>query len=315
MLTASLTAATMLGLMTPGAVGAKTTATTTPSRQASCAMAWDVVAREGVGLTHDDAAAWNRVSEAFISLSDESFDGPVSNALGDVFTASADVGAALASATGGAASHADFDAALGALGTVCAHLTVTQHKQDVARFQRFSYQAGTLSGLRASAATRANTTIASAVDRAVHAARRTSGVACLGGSTECGYFVHEIRQRPCVAGVVCIRQQSAVLPVGANDGQDSVVTLALDSLTGRRVPLSRMVPASALPPFLADLNAAVRTRLAAGGLGDDPYWDITLTRNDVHAWLPQPDGIHVWFDKFAVAPGSFGIVHVVVPWP
>ena len=129
MLTASLTAAAMLGLMTPGAVGATAT---TPSRQASCATAWDVVAREGVGLAHDDAAAWNRVSEAFISLSDESFDGPVSNALGDVFTASADVGAALASATGGAASHADFDAALGALGTVCAHLTVTQHKQDVA---------------------------------------------------------------------------------------------------------------------------------------------------------------------------------------
>jgi len=40
-----------------------------------------------------------------------------------------------------------------------------------------------------------------------------------------------------------------------------------------------------------------------------------LSLKDVQAWLPQPDGIHVWFDRYAVAPGSFGIVHVVVPWP
>ena len=32
------------------------------------------------------------------------------------------------------------------------------------------------------------------------------------------------------------------------------------------------------------------------------------------AWLPRADGIHVWFAKYDVAPGSFGDVHVRVPW-
>jgi hypothetical protein len=59
----------------------------------------------------------------------------------------------------------------------------------------------------------------------------------------------------------------------------------------------------------------VHAKLAAGGLGDDPYWDTRVTLADVHSWLPRADGIHVCFDKYSVAPGSVGIVHVVVPWP
>jgi hypothetical protein len=78
--------------------------------------------------------------------------------------------------------------------------------------------------------------------------------------------------------------------------------------------LSRVVPAAHQADLLAGINAAVKAKLAAEGLANDPYWKPQVTIKDVRAWLPQPDGIHVWFDKYAVAPGYFGIVHIVVPW-
>ena len=42
-------------------------------------------------------------------------------------------------------------------------------------------------------------------------------------------------------------------------------------------------------------------------------WTISWA-NSTNAWLPRADGIHVWFAKYDVAPGSFGDVHVRVPW-
>lgn len=286
-----------------------------PPRQAMCARAWGVVAAQQVALNAKDAAAWNRVADALLSLSDESFDGSLSNALGSVSTAAADVATGLQPGAPNAASTTAFTQALGALGTVCADLQVTKHRKVVAGFQRFDYETGTLTGLDPDAGARANAAITAVTSRSTAAARRANGSSCLGGQKRCGYYVQTIRQRPCLPGTVCVLQQAGLLPVGANDSQGTVDTLALDARTGRRVPLTRILPMPARASFLADVNAAVGKRLAAGGLGDDPYWGTTLTLEDVHAWLPAPDGIHVWFDKYAVAPGSFGIVHVVVPLP
>jgi len=56
-----------------------------------------------------------------------------------------------------------------------------------------------------------------------------------------------------------------------------------------------------------------QARLKAEGLGNDPFWKARLTMKEITAWLPEPDGIHIWFDKYAVAPGYVGVVSIVVP--
>lgn len=282
-------------------------------RQQPCWQAWALVAQEGPGLAENDLSSWGRVNDGFLSLADSTFDGPLSNAFGDVSAAAEVVTLALQSDSAGGPPRTEFDAALGALGTVCAQLSVTKHGLKVPRFQKFAYQTGTLTGLSPAAGARANATIAQRVGRAVRAARRANATACMGGAATCGYFIQSLKKGPCIPGLVCVRSQTGILPVGANDGQGFVTTMPFDALTGRIVPLSRVVPSTAA--FIVGVNAAVRAALAAGGLAVDPYWAPHVKTKDVRAWLPQPDGIHVWFDKYAVAPGSFGIVHVVVPWP
>ena len=295
------------GIVTPGPAEAA------PSRLQPCSEAWALVAGESSGLAQNDLSAWARVNDGFLSMSDATFDGPLSNAFGDVSAAAEVVTITLQSDTAEDPSHADFDASLGALGTVCAQLTVTQHKERVARFQRFSYQTGVVTGLAPAASSAATAAVASLVKPAVADGRKATGPACIGDAKRCGYFVETLKQRRCVPGLVCVNQQVGILAVGANSGMAWVNTLALDSRTGQPVPLSTIVPASATPAFLVRLNAEVKKVLAKGGIVNDPFFPTNLKLSDVQAWLPQPDGIHVWFAKYAVAPGSFGIVHVVVP--
>jgi hypothetical protein len=290
-------------------------AASSDSRQAPCAEAWSLLAQQGGGLDSADQSAWARVSDGFLSMSDASFDGPLSNAFGAVSAAASDLAALFPSETEGIPSRAAFDSALAGLGGVCAHLKVSQHRMQVLRFQRFSYQTGTFTGLSVSAATRANATIGRTVDRAVQSARRANGSECMAGAKSCGYFAQTLKQRPCLPGMICIAKTAGLLPVGANDGAAWVTTVVLDGRTGRSVPLSMVLPTSEIARFIKDLNAAVNAKLTEGGIGNDAYWTPRLTIKDVRAWLPQPGGIHVWFDKYQVAPGNFGIVHVVVPWP
>lgn len=285
------------------------------AKAATCEEAWALVASEGTAMAAEDAAAWQRVSDGFLSISDASFDGPVSNAAGTVSATSADVASTLTSDTETDLPMAAFESALGKLGTACVGLTVAKKTEKVARFQRFEYQAGTVSGLRADANARATTALAATVDRAVAHAREANAGPCLADAKSCAYFVARLDKRPCVPGLVCLRQVWGLLPAGANDSQGVVDALPIDALTGRVVPLRRVLPAAGTAAFLSGLNAAVQQKLTAGGIGDDPMWDANVRLRDVHAWLPQPDGIHVWFERYAVAPGSFGIVHVVVPWP
>jgi hypothetical protein len=308
-------AAGVLLLMASTLAAAGVASATEPGkdRRQPCGAAWSVIAREGPGLQTGDPGAWSTVSSEFISMSDASFDGPLSNALGSV-SAAAD-GYATALLSEGDPTRVAFDSALADLGAVCASLKVTGHTdRNVPRFEHFTYETGVLSGLSPRATAIANTQIAAMVDRNVKAARRQNVPPCMAGARTCGYFALTLKRSPCIAGVVCIAQQVGLLPVGANDGQAGVTTLVIDGWTGRARALSTFVTPARTASFLADLRAVTRAELAAAGLVDH-NWPPPLTLVDVRAWQPRSDGIHVWFDKNAVAPGSFGIVHVVVPWP
>jgi hypothetical protein len=218
-----LALATAVTAIASMSIGTSAAATETP-RSAACKRAWDTMAAERVGLDSDDPAAWVRVSDAFISMSDASFDGPLSNALGAVSTTASDVATALNADTEGDPSKAAVNSSLAALGTVCAKLTVTPHKESVPRFQEFTYQSGVLNGLSADAGTRASTAIATVIDRQAKAAKRANSSACMPGSKRCAYYVQTLEQRKCLSGFVCVRSESGLLASGANSGQDWVDT-------------------------------------------------------------------------------------------
>jgi hypothetical protein len=283
-------------------------------RLASCSEAWTAIATEQAGLESDDPAAWARVSDAFISMSDASFDGPLSNALGNVSTAASDHAAALNADGQSDPSTTAFGASLAALGTVCATLNVTSHKQSVPRFQHFSFQDGNLTGLSPDGSQRATATMTAVVNRGATAAKRATRYTCLGSAKRCAYYVQTLSQRRCESGFVCVLSTSGLLASGANSGQDWADTFVFDGRTGQPVLLSQVVSASQQTAFVNGVNASVKAALAREGMGNDPFWKPRVAFKDVRAWLPQPDGIHVWFDKYAVAPGYLGIVHVVVPW-
>lgn len=287
----------------------------TPDRQEPCAQAWGVIAAETASLADGSLDAWNRVAEAFLSFSDATFDGPLSNAFGDVAAAADAMATSIQSDEAAGALPARFHTAIAAMGTVCAQLVTTPHKEAVPRFQRFSYQTGTVTGLSPEAGALVNPVLESTVQRSVRSARRANAGACEGNSARCGYFIETLHQRPCVAGAVCVLMKAGLLPVGANSSESTAKALPFDALTGKRLPLTRVVPPADVPAFLSQLNAAVTAVLRNGGIVDLAYWKPHVTLDDVRSWLPQPDGLHVWFDKYAVAPGSFGVVEVVVPWP
>jgi hypothetical protein len=195
------------------------------------------------------------------------------------------------------------------------HLRVVTHDLgSVPGFERFSYQTGTVLGLTLTAAARADRTVAAVVRRTVAGARHPSGSPCSGGAARCGYFLQRLREHPCITGYVCLAGHVGLLPQGANDGEDWVDTIPLHAATGSRARLVDLVGPGQRQRFVAGVNAGARRALEAGGIGSDPFWASAVTLDDVHAWLPGPAGIHVWFAKFAVAPGSFGVVHVLVPW-
>lgn len=187
-------------------------------------------------------------------------------------------------------------------------------RSDVPGFVRFRYQTGSVSGLAPAASARADGILGTLVEKPYLAALREPADACIGGADACGYFVQRLTSTPCVAGVLCVASQVGLLPPGANGTIAYVDTRAIDTRTGGRIPLSRFVPSERRTAFVAAVNASIQRQLAAGGIVADALWSTPVTWRSVTSWLPRADGIHVWFAKYDVAPGSFGVVHVRVPW-
>lgn len=185
-------------------------------------------------------------------------------------------------------------------------------RNDVPGYTVFRYHAGRVTGMGATADQRATGIVQRIVQHTLDTVQGP-GEPCSGGASTCGYLIQRLTQRPCTIAAICIAQVVGDRPPGANDGEEWVQTVALDS-AGRQLRLVDVVPAGRMPAVLASIAASLRRTLATGGVSDLADWPVTVTRGDLHAWLPEPDGLHVWFAKFAVAPGSFGTVHVVVPW-
>ena len=211
---------------------------------------------------------------------------------------------------------ASASAAAAPTGDVAApRLVVQSHtRSDVPAYVEFRYQTGSVAGMTAAAAARADGILGMLVEKPYQAALTAKTSRCAGGTADCGYFLQRLRSYPCVSGVLCVASQVGLLVPGNNGSTSYVDTRAIDTRTGARLPLSRFVPADRRAAFLSAVNAGIQRELAAGGIVDDPLWSTPVALRLVTSWLPRADGIHVWFAKYDVAPGSFGDVHVRVPW-
>jgi hypothetical protein len=195
-------------------------------------------------------------------------------------------------------------------------LVVELHQRgDVPDYGHVTYATAVSSGLTTTAAARADRALDRLVRRTLATIAHRSPARCGGGQTDCGYFEQTLTQEPCVRGYLCVKENVAHLPVGANDAEEYVRTLTIDTVTGRPVTLASLLPPSALPSLATAANTAIATKLASAGLAEDPLWTPHVTVHDLTAWLPAPDGIRLWFPKYDVAPGSFGVVTVKVPRP
>lgn len=282
----------------------------------ACESAVSAIASvSGNGGETEGTNAYGALATTLQGLAQGLSNADVASALNGVASAAAEVAVAIQADNGIDPSFQPYNNSLQTLWTACAQVVVTDHSLNVKKFKEFTYQTGQVVGLPAIAAKYASIAIASMVGKPVAFAKKANKGSCLGKQKQCGYFVQTLTQDPCVDGFICVRQQWGLLAVGANSGQDVVNTLALGAQTGTAVGLATFVPAAQQKQFLASLNAAVTAQLKKEGLAKDPFWKPNLKMKDVTAWLPEPDGMHVWFDKYAVAPGYMGVVSVVVPLP
>ena len=97
-------------------LGGVAQAASSPDRSKPCAEAWSTVTQESTALAADSVPAWTRVSDAFLSYSDASFDGSLSNVFGEVSAAAAAYVTALTGDGEGDPSRAAFDSALTKMG-------------------------------------------------------------------------------------------------------------------------------------------------------------------------------------------------------
>lgn len=190
----------------------------------------------------------------------------------------------------------------------------TIESRDLPGYVRFSTQEGWVTGVRPSAARRINHVLEDRVAAATAYVTREPQSQCPNGASACGVVIQRLRSVPCVAHTLCVEQIVGSQPPGSNDTEEYADTVAFDTHTGRVLRLSQFVPAPRTAAFLRAVNAGIQAQLKAAGVDDPATWGKPVTMLDIHAWLPRANGVQVSFGKYAVAPGSFGIVTVSVPW-
>ncbi len=193
----------------------------------------------------------------------------------------------------------------------------THSKPRPKHFTKFLYQTGTISGTAANAASlkKMNEVLDKDVKDSVSTARKSSNGPCMASTKRCGYFILTLAAPTCVVGYVCITETNTLLPPGANTGEESVNTLVFDEKTGDNVGLGNFVSEQQTGAFLKATDAGITAALVKGGISaTDKVWKPSTRLKDINGWIATPEGIHLYFSKYAVAPGSFGVVDFTVPW-
>jgi hypothetical protein len=209
-------------------------------------------------------------------------------------------------------------AVLGIVGlTACSHesaaIQVQSHsREDLKNFDTFTYQTATASGLDEQGTRNANKNLDAFVNPVVNAAATNDKYECATDNPQCGVFIQKLTTPPCAsAEYFCVKQDVGGIAPGAGTGQAFVSSLLLNSKTGSEVTANDYFGLPLAKTFTSVVeHAATSVQLANG------FYDSALppryTNNTLPAWLPQADGIHVWFNKYEVASGADGIVEIIV---
>ena len=238
-----------------------------------------------------------------------------SHALASVFSATILIAASATTALAATSAPTPTPTASASTTSTVVLSVKTHDKRVPAHYTKFSYQTGKVSGIDPKAAKKINKTIAKDVHELVKPARHDKGDACIAGVKRCGYFALQLAAPTCTAGNVCITEPGQSLPPGANTGSAWVNTAVFDAATGKLKAFEEFVSPKQEDAFFKAANAAVTTALVKGGIdANDKTWKPDLSLKRIYAWTPQPDGMRVYFNKYDVAPGSFGVVEILVPW-
>ena len=193
--------------------------------------------------------------------------------------------------------------------------TKTHSKPRPKKFTKFSYQTGKLKGANHVPQRKMNKVLAKDVRDTVNTARKENKGSCNAGAKRCAYFSLTLAAPTCQTGYVCITETSALQAPGANDVNEGVNTLVFDSKTGDNVGLNTFVSEKQTDAFLKAADAGIAAALTKGGISPtDKTWKPNQRLQDIQGWNATPEGIHLYYAKYAVAPGSFGIVDFTVPW-
>lgn len=190
---------------------------------------------------------------------------------------------------------------------------VKQARTDLDKYDTFTYETATITGLSSAAVQAVNAEIASQVQFVVDKAVADNLKEC-SFEDKCGYFQQTLKQISCKAPYLCLKQTINSVPVGAATSDEQVTVLVVDSSTGEILPQEKVGNNGDSSSFIASVNHAIYEFQRTGNLYDAAY-PYVVTEQDIAAVAPVESGLRVWIAKYSAAPGSEGVVALTVPYP
>jgi len=184
---------------------------------------------------------------------------------------------------------------------------------ELDQYSEFTYQEASTVGLSPEATKVANGVLAAMTEPWVaEAVAENKTEECMEEEDKCGFFSLTLEWLPCEDGLLCVKQTVDKASIGmATGGSGSVSIVRLDPGSGADVSLDVLLGADGATDFLRALNETATLILKV----NDMFYEERPPRYDLAslpAWLPESDGIRVWFPKYDVGPGALGIVEIVM---
>lgn len=183
---------------------------------------------------------------------------------------------------------------------------------ELSQYSEFTHQEASPVGLPPAAMATAQDVLSAMTVPWVEEARAANDTQeCLEGEQKCGFFSLTLEWLPCEYGLLCVKQTVGKAGIGMATGEGGVSVVRIDPQTGEDTSLIDVLGAARTADFLAALNEAATLIQKS----NDAYFEESPPTYDVSsvpAWLPTPDGVRVWFPRYALGPGSLGIVEILM---
>jgi hypothetical protein len=189
---------------------------------------------------------------------------------------------------------------------------------DLPAASSVTYDTVTTTGLSPDAAALADAAVKEITDVNVDEWRAATPADCTLTPAPCGQWEQKSVEVPCIDRYLCLLVEGNGVFPGAATSSQSLAAVAIDPTTGTSADLTDALGTASLDDLLGFLTEKV-ARFQARRF-DIPCDDPThvsrspLTAQMITTWLPTHDGIKVWFDKYAIAPGAAGVVPMLVTW-